>query len=107
MPMFCVVYAPGPRWRAGQPTAAQDLLAHGRYLDGLLRRGQLVLAGPFSEAGGMAILECRDQAEALALVQADPAVTAGVMTPAVHAWGALFDRERGLSPFHPRPAADS
>lgn len=101
MPMFCVVYAPGPRWRAGQPTAAQDLLAHGRHLHTLLLRGQLALAGPFSDAGGMAILECADEAGALALVRDDPAVTAGVMTPTVHAWRALFDRERGLSPFNP------
>jgi uncharacterized protein YciI len=102
MPTFCIVYGPGPQWRAGQPTAAQDLMAHGRHLHGLLQCGALVLAGPFGDAGGMALLECADEAAALALARADPAVAAGVMTPSVHSWRPLFDRERGRSPFNPK-----
>ncbi|MES2937251.1 MAG: YciI family protein [Pseudomonadota bacterium] len=105
MPSYCVLYSPGPAWRQGAPTAQQDLLEHGRYLDNLMVAGQLVLAGPFPDNGGMAVVECGSLSEAQALVARDPAVRGEIMVPAVLPWQAIFDRRLGLSPFGAATAA--
>jgi uncharacterized protein YciI len=56
--------------------------AHLAHLQGLLDRGQLVLAGPSIDGEhtfGVVVLEC-DEDAARAAMDADPAVQAGVMT---------------------------
>lgn len=71
----------------------------------LMQEGKLVLAGPFPDRGGLAILDAMNIDEAHALVERDPAVADGIMHGEVHSWSPLFDRERGLDPFAsaPRP----
>ncbi|MDP3761219.1 MAG: YciI family protein [Ramlibacter sp.] len=102
MATFCIHYEPGPNWIPGLPTKSQHLLEHGRYLHELLERGQLLQAGPFPERGGMALVECGDEATALVIAAQDPAVSSGVMVARVHAWRVLFDQASGRSPFSGR-----
>ena len=91
---YLVVYRPGPAWLPGKPIAEQPLKEHGRYILSLHVKGSLKFAGPFSDdAGGAAAFEAADDAEARAVVAADPAVVSGVFVAAVHPWR-LVDWER-------------
>ena len=94
---FLVMYRPGPAWLVGQPISAQPLQAHGRFLLALYRKGQLRLAGPFSDNAGRAlVLEAPDECQARILVDTDPAVIDAVFTYELHPWS-LVPWERYLS----------
>ena len=59
---------------------------HFAYLQGLLREGRLLLAGPAVDPPpfGIVVLVADSEEEAWELVRADPSVTAGVQTPELH-----------------------
>jgi uncharacterized protein YciI len=67
------------------PSAAEGAVlgAHFAYLQRLRDEGRLIVAGP-SVAGedtfGLVVLSIEDEREARAAMEADPAVTGGVMT---------------------------
>jgi uncharacterized protein YciI len=98
MPMFSVSYRPGPRWMAGVPTTQQPLRPHAEYLHGLMGRGHVVLAGPYPDSGGLAILEAATLDSVRILVDSDPAITSGVLCADVNLWTPIFDRANGLDP---------
>lgn len=84
---FLVVYRPGPAWLTGQPISAQPLQEHGRFLLALYRKGQLRLAGPFSDdTGGALVLEALNESQARTVVDADPAVVDAIFTYELHPW---------------------
>ncbi|MEO8029062.1 MAG: YciI family protein [Bryobacteraceae bacterium] len=97
---FVIVLARGPKWLAGKPVSEQPLREHGRYLQGLMEGGTLVLAGPFlDDSGGLILLKTTDEAEAQKIAHEDPAVRSGIMTPTVHPFKIVFDSATGTSPF--------
>jgi uncharacterized protein YciI len=101
---FTVLYRPGPAWTKGQPVYAQDLDAHGRYHQALLEAGHLLFAGPFTDsAGGLAVLVASDLVAARELVDADPAVVAGVFTAELHPQHLVFNRYVGKGLTDPGP----
>jgi len=84
---FIVLYSPGPAWLAGKPIWEQPLQAHGDYIHQLYLRGDLVMAGPFTDStGGMAIIDVADENEAKAIVAGDPAVKENIFTAELHPW---------------------
>lgn len=94
---FLIIYRPGPAWKTGQPASAQPPPEHGRYLLDLYKQGELRSAGPFDDdTGAELVLEAADEAQARALVNADPAIVHGVFTYELHPW-ALVPWERYLN----------
>jgi uncharacterized protein YciI len=84
---YLVVYRPGPSWLAGKPLAEQPLREHGRYMVELYGKGTLKFAGPFlDDSGGAMVIEADGEAEAKALVAADPAVKGAIMVADVRPW---------------------
>jgi uncharacterized protein YciI len=82
---YVVRYTRGPAWVAGKPVWQQPLEAHGRHVDGLHLRGDLVVAGPFTDdSGGIAVFRAASPAAARAFVDADPAVADRVFDAEVH-----------------------
>ncbi|HZV24113.1 MAG TPA: YciI family protein [Luteimonas sp.] len=62
---------------------------HYAHLDRLRERGQLELAGPFTDAsGGAYLLRADDLASAQALAQADPLHLTGASDVRVYEWSA-------------------
>ena len=57
--------------------------------------GALLLGGPFEHGGGIAVLDVEDEAAGRALMDADPAVQAGVMVYELHRMRAYFDAFTG------------
>jgi len=71
--------------------------AHSDYLQRLYDDGALILAGPSFGAGlndGIAIIEAPDQAAAEAIMNADPAITSGLMTGELRPMRIAFLRGR-------------
>jgi len=69
-----------------EPTEEEDRIVgeHFAYLRRLRAEGKLLVAGP-SQAGvgdtfGIAVIDTEDEAEARAVLEADPAIVNGVMT---------------------------
>jgi uncharacterized protein YciI len=93
---FLVVYKPGPKWLTGKPLAEQPLREHGRYMLSLYSKGDLKIAGPFTDdSGGAVVLNVADEAAAKSIVMNDPAVVTGVFVYELHPWG-LVDWESRL-----------
>jgi uncharacterized protein YciI len=91
---YLVVYRPGPSWLPGKPVTEQPLKEHGRYMIELYTKGALKFAGGFPDnTGGAMVLEAASEAEAKAVVDADPAVSGKIMVPEIHPWR-LVDWER-------------
>lgn len=84
--LYLAVYRPGPGWIEGQPTAAQPLREHGRYMLNLHLQGRLRLAGGFPDDGGAAAFEAENDEAAQAIIAADPAVKTGVMQCTLRRW---------------------
>jgi uncharacterized protein len=85
---FLVIYRPGPAWLPGKPVSQQPLTEHGKYMLSLFVKGSMKFAGPLTDdAGGAVVLNVADEAEAKAIVAADPAVKAGIFVHEIHPWG--------------------
>lgn len=97
---FLFVYSAGPAWKVGQPMAVQGLGPHGMYMTKLFQDGVVLAGGPTTdpEGGGLAIVKAKDAAEAKALLAADPAIRAGIMTAEVRNWRPLFATREPLLP---------
>jgi uncharacterized protein len=97
---FLFVYSAGPAWKAGQPMGVQGLGPHGAYMTKLFKEGVVVAGGPTTdpEGGGLAIVKAKDAAEAKALLAADPAIQAGVMTAALRNWRPVMATKDPLLP---------
>jgi uncharacterized protein YciI len=83
----------GPRWLEGKSVYEQGrpiedhLVAMRRHYDA----GILQLGGPFDHGGGIAVLNVPDESAARAVMDADPAVQAGVMVYEIRALRTVFD----------------
>ena len=85
---FLVIYRPGPAWLPGKPVSQQPLTEHGKYMLSLFVNGSMKFAGPLTDdAGGAVVLQVVDEAEARAIVAADPAVKDGIFVHEIHPWG--------------------
>lgn len=97
---FLFVYSAGPAWKVGQPMSVQGLAPHGMYMARLISEGVVLAGGPTTdpEGGGLAIVKAGDTAEARALLAADPAIKAGIMTAEVCNWRPLLATKDSLLP---------
>jgi len=90
-PTHVVVYTGGPNWIEGKPAVEQNLRPHADYMAGMLKKGILLLGGPWrDEPGGLAVLNCRSDAEAEEVLRNDPSVKMGVMVGSLKAWSVYF-----------------
>ena len=90
---FVTLFGYGPSWQQGKTVYEQGAPVEG-HLESMRRRfdeGALLLGGPFDDGGGIAVLEAADQDAAAKLLDADPAVVAGVLTYRLHRLHAYFD----------------
>lgn len=97
---FLFVYSAGPAWKVGQPIAVQGLGPHGMYMTKLFKEGVVFAGGPSTEpsGNGLAIVRAKDETEAKALLAADPAIQAGIMTAELRTWRPLFASKDSLLP---------
>ena len=79
----------GPQWETTKAEVRnQILLEHRDNVVALLNSGKMVIAGPFADntnLGGIFVLRL-SAAEAKTLVDADPAVKAGLLVAEMHPW---------------------
>ena len=88
-----VSYLPGPAWKDGEPISAQGLDPHFAFMGDNFRAGALVANGPFGDAiEGFYVFAVDDRGGVDALVDADPAVTAGTLEPhEISPWFLMMD----------------
>lgn len=91
---FVTLFGHGPNWQHGRTVFEQGPIMD-EHLRSMRRRfdeGTLLLGGPFADdGGGIAVIEAPDNAAATAIIDADPAVTAGILTYRLHHLRAYFD----------------
>ena len=98
MRKYIALITHGPQWIKGKnvyeqgPPVEAHLVAMRERFDA----GQLLLGGPFDEGGGIAVLDVPDEAAARAVMEADPAVRAGVMIYEIKALRPIFDAASGV-----------
>lgn len=74
--LFAIIGHDGPDGARLRPQVRQ---AHLDNLRPLVQRGQVVLAGPFTDgSGSLIVVDMDSEAQALAFAQSDPYVTQGV-----------------------------
>jgi uncharacterized protein len=86
--IYLVIYRPGPGWIQGKSMQEQPpLREHGRYMLELYRKGVLQYGGRFSDnIGGAMAFVANDDAEAAAIINADPAVTSQMFAFELRGW---------------------
>jgi uncharacterized protein YciI len=93
MRKYVALIGHGPSWLEGKSVYEQGkpvedhLVAMREHYDA----GILQLGGPFDHGGGIAVLNVRDERDARAVMDADPAVRAGVMVYELRALRPVFD----------------
>ena len=93
MRKYVALIGHGPQWLEGRSVYEQGkpveehLVAMRRHYDD----GVLELGGPFDRDGGIAVLNVPDESAARAVMDADPAVRAGVMVYELRALRPVFD----------------
>ena len=98
MRKYVALIGHGPHWIEGKSVYEQGKAVE-QHLDAMREHydaGVLQLGGPFDQGGGIAILDVRDEAAARVVMDADPAVQAGVMVYELRALRAVFDAASGL-----------
>lgn len=95
---YVALLTPGPAWVAGRTVYDQGPVIQ-RHLEAMRARydaGELLLGGPFTSGEqGIAVLDVVDESSAAALLDADPAVEAGVLVYDLTAVRAYFDAYDG------------
>ncbi|HET6173741.1 MAG TPA: YciI family protein [Gaiellales bacterium] len=83
---LCIIRPPRPTFIGDMSEEERTVMGeHFAYLQGLLRQGRLLLAGPSLDPPfGIVVFVAESEEEAWALVRADPSVRAGVQTPELH-----------------------
>ena len=106
----------GPAWVEGKPVweQGQPIVEHLGAMRTRYDQGSLLLGGPFTDgAGGIAVLQVQDEAEARALMEADPGVQAGVLVYELHRLRPYFDAfdgtrtERSVAELHTDARAEA
>jgi uncharacterized protein YciI len=92
--MFVIIYTPGPAWLAGKSVFEQPFYReHGRYMHQLFVDKRLLMGGPFLDnQGALGILDVASVAQALEIVERDPAVLAQFVEAHVHPWQVAFNQ---------------
>jgi uncharacterized protein YciI len=95
--LFVALIGHGPRWIVGKSVYEQGpaIDAHLVSMRQRFHEGSLLLGGPFDRSGGIAVVRAQDQAAARLLMDADPAVIAGVMVYELFELTAYFDAFTG------------
>lgn len=89
--LYLFIYHAGPAWKTGRPFSEQGLGPHGAYMKSLFEKKTVLAGGPFgTEAGGLAIVSAANPTEAKALLDADPAVVAGIFSAEVRPWTPIY-----------------
>ncbi len=108
MRKYVALIGHGPHWlegksvyEQGQPIADHLVAMRAQYDAGILELG-----GPFDHGGGIAVLDVRDEIAARAVMDADPAVRAGVMVYQLRALRPVFDVAGGVRSGGPVTALD-
>lgn len=85
---YVLFHTPGPQWVGGIVFNMQSgVEKHMEHMSQLLRKGLLVMGGPFLDySGGMAVLQTTTIEKALEIGRADPAVQSGLLNVAARAW---------------------
>jgi uncharacterized protein YciI len=91
---FVALIGRGPQWIPGKPVWEQGrpIQEHLETMRDRYDSGELLLGGPFrDDTGGIAVLDVADKDAAIAFMDADPGVQAGVLVYEVHGMRAYFD----------------
>ena len=90
--LFAILWRPGVSWTPDRPVTEQDLGRHRAYFADLSASGIVAAAGPFldEEGGGLALLKVKDMAEAIQVMQGDPAIEDQVFEGQVRPFYVVF-----------------
>lgn len=92
--IFAVVYTPGSAWIQEKRVVEQPFFKeHARYMRQFFADKRLLMGGFFLDnQGGLGILEVANEAQALEIVEQDPAVQEKVFQPHLHPWYPAFNQ---------------
>ena len=80
----------GPKWSPEEtPERAELQKQHLAYMDGMYKKGRLLIAGPLTDDGtirGLVVYKAASIEEARSLAEGDPAVKAGRLKIEMHPW---------------------
>jgi uncharacterized protein YciI len=102
LPLWAVEIKTGTRWDAAKPPQEQPYFReHSQNLQRLRAAGQLVMGARYSDKG-LVVLAAATEAEARAMMDADPAIQAETFRYELHAFTVFYG---GSVATRPRPAA--
>jgi uncharacterized protein YciI len=97
---YLVVYSRGTAWRSIANLHNQPFMAeHAVYVQQHFDQGKVVMAGPFVDhSGGAIVIDVGSEEEAYQFVQNDPAVVNGIFNYDLNPWNDGMNRYEGKNP---------
>lgn len=96
--LFAMIYPPGPKWRQEKPFREQIAIReHFGYMKSLFAEGRIFSAGGMGAEHGLVLLHAGGQAEADAILAADPMIQAGGFQGVVRPYSPTFLSDRPLT----------
>ena len=90
LPLFAVEVRVGPRWDPSKKPHEQALFReHSANLKVLREAGHLVMGARYSDVG-LLILQAKTEADARAMIDADPSIAAGTFSYQIHPFNVFY-----------------
>lgn len=97
---FLISLAKGPNWRKDAAFHNQPFMPeHAVYVQQAFDQGDVIMAGPFMDfSGGAIVLDAATKEEAIAFAENDPTVKNGMFTFSVKEWGFRMSKFEDINP---------
>ena len=97
---FLILLDRGPKWKEDVVFHNQPFMPeHAVYVQGGFDRGDVILAGPFMDfSGGAIVIDAETEEDALLFAEGDPAVKNGIFTFSLKEWGFRMSKFEAINP---------
>ncbi|MBY6037273.1 hypothetical protein KUV80_11435 [Fictibacillus nanhaiensis] len=97
---FLILYTPGTNWVNGVELHNQPFMPeHAVYVQQAYDRGNIVLAGPYGDlSGGAIVVDGETEEDVISFVENDPTVINKIFSPQMKRWGEGMSKFEKISP---------
>lgn len=97
---FIIIFSRGQKWREGIRLPDQPWMPeHAVYVQERFNKGEVLIAGPFDDhSGGAILMDAEDKKAVLEFVQNDPAVVNEVFAFELKPWAGIMNKYENRNP---------
>lgn len=97
---FLILLASGPNWKKNLAFHNQPFMPeHAVYVQQAFDKGDVVMAGPFMDfSGGAVVFDAETEEDVIAFAENDPAIKNGIFSFSIKEWGFRMSKFENINP---------